>query len=125
MKYYRHSVEVAFFEKEHQIENIGISYYLENYLDYTALGILKNITNEHIITNENNRYHIASDIIAFFIQENILYDLLKKDNQQEGGIKLFCKIKEGIVIDLIAINETETTPPLLIKHTEKQFVKAY
>ncbi|MEO6904601.1 MAG: hypothetical protein ABI315_15830 [Bacteroidia bacterium] len=124
MKYYKNNAEIASFEKEYQIEKIGIAYYLENYLGYTNVGYLKNITNEYIITNDNHCYHIASDIIAFFIQENIFFDLLKKGTESKE-IRLFCKLKETIVIDLIAIHETEIVLSHLIKNSEKQQVKVF
>lgn len=124
MKYYKNNTEIASFEKEYQIENIGIAYYLENYLGYYNVGYLKNITNEYIITSDNNCYNIATDIIAFFIQENIFFDLLKKENQTTK-IRLFCKLKETIVIDLIAINETENVLLHIIKQSEKQQVKVF
>jgi hypothetical protein len=124
MKYYKNNEEIASFEKEYQLEKIGIAYYLENYLGYYNVGYLKNITNEYIITNENNCYNIASDIIAFFIEENIFFDLLKKETEHTQ-IRLFCKLKESIVIDLIAIHETENVLSHFIKYSEKQQEKVF
>jgi hypothetical protein len=124
MKYYKNNSEIVAFENEYQIEKIGIAYYLENYLGYYNVGYLKNITNEHIITNENNCYNIASDIIAFFIQENIFFDLLKKKSESTQ-IRLFCKLKETIVIDLIAIHETETVLSQVVNYSEKQREKVF
>ena len=118
MKYYANRREVTYFEKKYQIEDIGIDYYLENYLGYTIIGNLKNFTNEYLII-DYHRYNIAPDIIDFFIEENILYDLLKGRNKNEGSIKLFCKVKENIVIDLIAVNKEETWRAQL-NNTEKQ-----
>lgn len=114
MKYLRQEFEFADFMIEKSInpsDERKVFNYIGKDLEFTQgfafIGTFKAINDNKLTVLHDgitSTFNLSNEVIDFIVNEQLLSDSIKKDDEGGNKIKLYVKTSDGIVIDMVALN---------------------